>query len=127
MLIPVVGLLLVGCRPEPAGPSASNRQQEERAAVHVSKIIKIKVTAGGDITADGQPLTLEQLATKLSELKRDRGGVWYYRESPEGEPHPNAMKVVELVAENKLPVRLAVKPDFSDAVDDISLSHPGGE
>jgi hypothetical protein len=35
------------------------------------------------------------------------------------------MKVIELVANNKLPVKLSAKPDFSDAVDDKGVSHPG--
>jgi biopolymer transport protein ExbD len=95
--------------------------------VQINKVLKVKVTASGDITADGQPVTLEQLAPKLSELKKAGGGVWYYRENPGSEPHPNAMKVVELVAENKLPIRLSAKPDFSDAVDDKGVSPPGGQ
>jgi len=87
-------------------------------------MVKIKVTAGGDITADGQPVTLEQLAAKLTDLRQAGGEVWYHRENPMGEPNPNAMKVIELVADNKLPVRLSAKPDFSDAVDDKGESHP---
>jgi hypothetical protein len=87
-------------------------------------VIKVKVTAGGEITADGQPITSEQLAAKFADLKKAGGLVWYHRENPAGEPHPNAMKVIELVAENKLPVKLSAKPDFSDAVDDKGMSHP---
>lgn len=87
--------------------------------------VKVKVTAGGEITADGQPVTLEQLTTKFVELRKTNGAVWYYREDPAGEPHPNAMKVIELVVENKLPVKLSAEPDFSDAVDDKKMSHPG--
>jgi biopolymer transport protein ExbD len=95
--------------------------------VQTIKVLKIKVTSGGDITADGEPVTLEQLATKLTALKQVGGKVWYYRENPAGEPHPNAMKVIEQVVENKLPIRLSTKPDFSDAVDDKGVSHPGGQ
>ena len=84
------------------------------------------MTAGGQITADGQPVTPEQLATKFADLKKVDGVVWYYRENPTGEPHPNAMKVIELVAENQLPVKLLAKPDFSAAVDDKGMSQPGG-
>jgi hypothetical protein len=51
--------------------------------------------------------------------------VWYYRENPTDEPHPNAMKVIEQVAQNKLPIRLSMRPDYSDAVDDKGVSHPG--
>jgi hypothetical protein len=95
--------------------------------MQISKILKVKVTASGDITADGQPITLEQLAAKLSELKKAGGGVWYYRENARDEPHPNAVKVIELVIHNKLPVRLSAKSDFADAVDDKGVSRPEGD
>ena len=95
--------------------------------MQVNKVVKVKVTTGGDITADGHSVTLDQLAVKLAELKQVGGAVWYYRERSAGEPHPNAMKVIALVIENKLPVRLSTKPDFSDAVDDKGVSHPGGQ
>jgi hypothetical protein len=95
--------------------------------VEFSKVLKVKVTAGGDVTADGQPVTLEQLAAKLSELRRVGGGVCYYREDPAGEPHENATKVIQLVAENGLPIRLSTSPDFSDSVDAEGVSHPHPE
>ena len=88
-----------------------------------NKVIKITVTAAGDITADGQPVTLEQLAAKLADLKQAGGAVLYHRENPASEPHPNAMKVIELVVNNKLPIKLSAKPDFSDSVDDKGVSH----
>lgn len=34
------------------------------------------------------------------------------------------MKVIELVAANKLPVKLSATPDFSDSVDGNGQSHP---
>ena len=105
--------------------SPNSRQEEKKPAVQFKNILKIKVAASGDMTADGQAITLEQLATKLVDLKKSDGAVWYHRESPAAEPHRNAMKVIELVAENKLPIRLSTKPDFSDAVDDKGTSHPG--
>jgi biopolymer transport protein ExbD len=124
--IPAAVLLLAGCQRDPPAPSSSF-PQAEKPAVQTIKVLKIKVTSGGDITADGEPVTLEQLATKLTALKQVGGKVWYYRENPAGEPHPNAMKVIEQVVENKLPIRLSTKPDFSDAVDDKGVSHPGGQ
>jgi len=64
-------------------------------------------------------------SARFTVLKQSGGKVWYYRENASGEPHPNAMKVIALVADNKLPVRLSTKPDFSDAVDDKGESRPG--
>ena len=87
--------------------------------------LKIKVSAGGDITVDGQIASLDQTSAKLAEIKKANGVVLYHRENPEGEPHPNAMKVIKLVADNGLPIRLCAKPDFSDSVDDKGLSRPG--
>ena len=88
----------------------------------LTNVLKVKVTADGEVSADGQPLSLEQLADRVAQLKQARGIVWYHRANPSGEPHPNAMKVLQLVVENKLPIRLSANPDFSDAVDDKGIS-----
>ena len=122
----VAGFVLAGCQRDPAAPPPAGPTQREKPAVHGNKVIKVKVTADGEITADGQPVTLEQLSAKCADLKKAGGEVWYHRENPAGDPHPNAMKVIELVAENKLPVKLSAKPDFSDVVDDKGVSHPAG-
>jgi biopolymer transport protein ExbD len=127
LTILVAVLSLAGCQRDPAPLSRNGAQQAERPGAEVNKVLKVKVTAGGDITADGQPVTLEQLTARLAELKLAGGGVWYHRENAAGEPHPNAMKVIELVAQNKLPVRLSANPDFSDAVDEKGVSHPSGQ
>ncbi len=57
------------------------------------KVLKVAITAGGQITADGHPTTLEALIPMLRELAKNKGEVWYYREVPEADPHPNAMKL----------------------------------
>jgi hypothetical protein len=88
--------------------------------------IAVSVSADGDIMADGQPATLERLSVRFAELKQAGGVVLYHRENPSGEPHPNGMKVIELVIANQLPIRLSTSPDFSDAVDDQGVSQPGG-
>lgn len=119
-------LLLAGCQkgPDAATPPAvrqggadpTSSQEGEEQTPQFTEVIKVSITADGEIYADGQPVTLEQLAAKFAELKQAGGAVYYYRENPEDEPHPNATKVIELVVENSLPVRLSAKPDFSDAV-----------
>jgi len=111
---PALLLTLAGCGPD-ASPPANLLPAAEKKAGEVAPVLKIKAAAGGEIAADGKPVTLEQLADRLAELKRAGGGVWYYRENPEGEPHPNAMKVIELIARHRLPVRLFTKPGFSNA------------
>src|SRR5438309_397054 len=57
--IPAV-ILLAGCQRDPEAPSPSAHTQREKPAVQGNKVIKVKVTAGGEITADGQPVTPEQ-------------------------------------------------------------------
>jgi hypothetical protein len=77
------------------------------------QILRVAITASGEITADRRPTTLEALIPILRELAKNKGEVWYYREAPNAEPHPNAMKVLSAIVENNLPVRLSSKPDYS--------------
>jgi hypothetical protein len=52
------------------------------------------------------------------------GVVWYYRENPHAEPHPNADIVVQTIIRHRLPVSMSTKPDFSDALDENRVSRP---
>ena len=88
------------------------------------KVLKVAITAGGKITADGHPTTLDALIPMLRELAKNKGEVWYYREVPEADPHPNAMKVLEAIVDQNLRVFLSTKPDYSDSVDDKGRSVP---
>jgi biopolymer transport protein ExbD len=103
---------MIGCQRQQPAPANMNT-------------LKIKVSAGGEITVDGQAVSLEQTSAKLADLKKASGVVLYHRENPQGEPHPNAMKVMKLVADNQLPIRLCAKADFSDSVDEKGVSRPG--
>jgi hypothetical protein len=88
-------------------------------------VLKISVSRNGDVAADGKPTTLEALVPLLGELAAKKGVVWYYREAPEeGEPHPDALKVLSAIVVQKLPIRLSTKPDFSDTVDGKGRSVP---
>jgi hypothetical protein len=119
-----VAISLSGCQPRAASPGVKATQETEKPAVEIKKILKISVSATGSITADGAPITLEQLGPKLAELKQAGGAVFYHRENATGEPHPNAMGVMELVVKNKLPIRLSSSPDFSDSVTGGAKSGP---
>ena len=61
----------------------------------------------------------------VARTREGQGEVWYYREVPEADPHPNAMKVLEAIVDQNLPIRLSTKPDYSDSVDDKGRSIPG--
>jgi hypothetical protein len=91
----------------------------------VAHIAKIKVKRDGVIVLNNDTVTLEQLKTSLSKLSQSAGSaVWYYRENPAGEPHPNAMLVLQAIVEAKLPVKLSTKPDFSDFLGPDGASDP---
>ena len=81
-----IGILtsLAGCSKEPAAKA------EEKS-------LKIMVFKNGDITVEGQAATLDQVSAKLADLKRNNDVALYHRENPQGERHPNAMKVMDLV------------------------------
>lgn len=89
-----------------------------------SPILKVSVLVSGAVLLDGELVSLEGLGAKLDSLKADRPVVWYYREVPGGEPPPEAMQVMKLVVDRKLPISLCSKADFSDYVDRKGVSHP---
>jgi hypothetical protein len=68
--------------------------------------------------------SLDHVSAMLADLKKAEGSVLYHRENPQGEPHPNAMKLMKLAADHQLPIRLCARPDFSDAVDEKGVSRP---
>lgn len=81
------------------------------------RIAKIKVNRDGVILLNDQTVTIDELRNSLVRLSQSPGAaVWYYRENPSGEPHPNAMLVLQAIVDARLPVKLSTKPDFSDSV-----------
>jgi hypothetical protein len=74
------------------------------------KVLKIAITASGEITADGRPTSLEALIPILRELAKNKGEVWYYREAPQADPHPNALKVLSAIVDQNLPFGFRVGP-----------------
>jgi hypothetical protein len=89
-----------------------------------SPILKVSVLVSGAVLLDGEQVSLEELGAKLESLKADRPVVWYYREAARGEPPAEAIQVMKLVVDRKLPISLCSKADFSDYVDRKGVSHP---
>lgn len=79
-------------------------------------ILKIAVTADGRITVDGSPATIDSLRVSLRQLAEQKGVVWYYREGGQAEAPPESTEVIQAVIDNRLPIRLSSRPDFSDAI-----------
>ena len=74
-------------------------------------VAKVKVTASGQIYLNGLAADLSDLREALMRLRDKRGVVWYYRENPAGEPPKEAMAVIQVVAEARLPIKLC-EQDF---------------
>jgi|SRR6185369_2715835 hypothetical protein len=87
-------------------------------------ILKVSVLVSGSVLLDGEPISLEALRVKFESLKAQRPVVWYYREAASGEPPPEAMQMMKMVTDNRLPISLSSKPDFSDYVDRKGGLHP---
>ena len=79
-------------------------------------VIKVTVFADGRITADGNPITIEEIRQSFQKLAEQKGIVWYYREAGQAEPPAQAMQVIKEVIAARLPIRLSSKPDYSDAI-----------
>jgi len=86
--------------------------------------LKISVLKSGKIMIDGNEATLTQAEQRLTRLKSEGGTVWYYREAGQQEPPPEAMQVIKLIADNRLPITLSGKPDFSDYIGEDGKSYP---
>jgi hypothetical protein len=78
--------------------------------------LKIWVFKTGSVEIDGKEVEVESVGPILAELAQRKGEVFYGREAPEEDPHPNGMKVLQMVIASGLPVRMSTKRDFSDAV-----------
>lgn len=87
-------------------------------------VIRISVMASGKISLDGKQATIAEVKRALERVKAQRRTVWYYREGGKGEPPAQAIEVFKLIVENKLPISLSTKPDFSDYVDENGASLP---
>ena len=85
---------------------------------------KVAVMANGTVWFNGAAVTLDELKVKLAELKRQQGAVWYYRQASAGEPPDVAIEAVKLVIDNRLPISMSTRPDYSDVVTPDGTTRP---
>jgi hypothetical protein len=78
--------------------------------------LKIWILKTGSVEVDGKLVDVESVGPMLAELAQRKGEVFYGRDAAEEDPHPNGMKVLQMVIGTGLPVRMGTKRDFSDAV-----------
>ena len=88
------------------------------------RVKRISVLSTGKVLLNDKDSTVAEVRRSLESASAGSTTVWYYRESGKGEPPPQAIEVFKLIVENKLPVSLSTKPDFSDYVDEKGLSRP---
>ena len=119
LFVVLCGSLAVGCQraetpaKDQSDPAASASSKPSPSTAPNSSIIKVSVFANGEILADGKPCSLDELESRLSEVSKSKGQVHYYREAPDQEPHPKGRTVMQLIYENRLPMSVFTKPDFS--------------
>ena len=120
----VITIVLTGLVASACGGSDPATQSPSVSPV----VLKVSVLRSGKVLADGTPVSLKQLDTRLAALKEANGEVWYYREDPEADPTP-AMDavithVVDLMMKYRRDVSFSSRPDFSDYIDAEGNSHP---
>jgi biopolymer transport protein ExbD len=125
--IPAALLAMVGCEK----PSGSVPQRARTTAAPTTTMpdannaLFVAVFADGRVQLDGRPASFAQLDPRFAEAHKSNASVWYYRENASGEPHENAMKVMDLVAKHALPITFTTSPDFSTYADvNTGASYP---
>jgi len=108
------------------GPVIASAFRLMQRLTHVSKkplpvdpnapVLKIAVMSDGRITVDGAAATIDSLRNSLKRMAEQNGVVWYYREAGETEAPPESTEVMKAVIENRLPIRLSSRPDFSNTI-----------
>ena len=70
----------------------------------------------GTIPADGVATSIESPGALLKSHAEQNGVIWYYRKRPQLKASPEAMEVTRSIVENRLPVCLSSRPDYSDSI-----------
>ena len=89
-------------------------------------VARIRVSRAGEIWCDDVRTSLADLGPRLSQLREAQGAVWYYREDAGAEPVPEAMAVVRMVVEQRLPISMSTRADFGDVVQADGTTVPRG-
>ena len=84
------------------------------------------MSRSGEIWCDDVRTSLQDLGPRLAELRAAQGVVWYYREDGSAEPAPEAMAVVRMVIEQRLPISMSTRADFGDVVQTDGTAVPRG-
>jgi biopolymer transport protein ExbD len=83
--------------------------QPEPQSTASGEILPVHITAAGVITANGRQVSIEELKKELARLSGSGGSILYTRDTPNGDPHPNAMKVLAAVVDANVPLLMPEK------------------
>lgn len=89
-------------------------------------VTRIRVSRDGQIWCDDVRTSLADLGPRLAQLRAAQGVVWYYREEAGDDPAPEAMAVVRMVVEQRLPISMSTRADFGDVVQADGTAVPRG-
>ena len=89
-------------------------------------VARIRVSRDGQIWCDDVRTSLADLGPRLAQLRAAQGVVWYYREEAGDDPAPEAMAVVRMVVEQRLPISMSTRADFGDVVQADGTAVPRG-
>lgn len=98
---------------QPSEPSAT---QTTDVAVSDTTEMEVAVFRDGSVEIGGEKLELEAAIATIQSASGSDTMVYYYREAPQEEPHPNAMTIIKTVMEAGLSLAFSSEPDFSTIV-----------
>jgi hypothetical protein len=78
--------------------------------------MRIWISKTGAVEVDGRQVEMESIGAMLAEHAHRKGEVLYGRDAAEEEPHPNAIRVLQMIMTSRLPIRMSTKRDYSDAI-----------
>lgn len=111
LLVVCVGLLGCGDSAVPTDPDYNSSHPSSQLSTE-GNVVKIAVHSDGTIYVNAETVEVDALASRLDELG-DIKEIWYHRETPDAaEPHPNAMKTIEEIANRKLPIAMYLDETF---------------
>ena len=96
--------------------SACSHDSANPVTTMSTNVAKVGVFADGKIALDGHEVQIDELRARFAALSKEKGAVWYYRDTSSADPPPNAMLVVQAIIDARLPVSMSSKPDFSNVV-----------
>ena len=114
----ILTLLSVSCSRKPVAPEAG--------------IIKVKIFLDGHITLNGSKCTFDLMRQSFTNLAKQNGTVYYYREPMANGTDEQAMRqmeainqVMDAIGHNRLNLRYSTRPDYSDSITNAAVG-PGG-